>query len=253
MVFIVLVIVYAGTCIHNFFCEYFANGAPVSYQLIKECIMDTYIKLRIVFMVFCAAFLPAAQGFVFANGYDIGGIYDVYGTNPGGGLYGGTVEITESGDGYEFSWDVGESYGGTGSLGKNILTVDWGQESPVIYTVKQGGRVLVGMWADGAATETLVRQGDASGGIKVGGTYDVQGTTQDGAVYTGTVTVTQTGDTYNFSWEVGESYTGTGYLKEGKMTVDWGDEYPVVYEVRQGGNLLIGLWADGTATEILSR
>jgi hypothetical protein len=87
----------------------------------------------------------------------------------------------------------------------------------------------------------------------VGGTYDVQGTTRDGAVYTGTVTVTQTGDTYNFSWEVGESYTGTGYLKEGKMTVDWGDEYPVVYEVRQGGNLLIGLWADGTATEILSR
>jgi hypothetical protein len=42
------------------------------------------------------------------------------------------------------------------------------------------------------------------------GTYDVQGTSPDGSKYTGTATVTQTGQTYKVIWLIGsDKYTGT--------------------------------------------
>jgi hypothetical protein len=189
----------------------------------------------------------------FSQSYVIEGEYDVYGTNPGGTLYGGTVTIEKSGNAYNFNWSVGESYSGTGSLQGNTLTVEWGDDYPVIYTVKEGGRLLIGTWSNGQATETLCRQGNVYKGVKVSGTYEVVGTNTDGSVYKGTVTITQTGDSYNFSWNVGESYSGKGHLSGEELTVEWEAESPVIYEVREGGNVLIGTWADGKATEILSR
>jgi len=52
---------------------------------------------------------------------------------------------------------------------------------------------------------------------------------------------------------VEESYSGTGTLSGETLTVDWGDDYPVIYEVREGGNVLIGIWANGKATEVLCK
>ncbi len=95
----------------------------------------------------------------FSQSYNIEGMYDVYSTNPGGTLYAGTVKIVKSGSSYSLSWSVGESYSGTGTLQGNKLTVDWGDDYPVIYIVKENGRVLIGTWANGTATETLCRQG----------------------------------------------------------------------------------------------
>ena len=39
----------------------------------------------------------------------------------------------------------------------NVLTIDWGQSSPVIYKVRPDG-VLDGTWANGRAAETLYPQ-----------------------------------------------------------------------------------------------
>ncbi|MBN1799757.1 MAG: hypothetical protein JW822_14365 [Spirochaetales bacterium] len=213
--------------------------------------MNTKKISRIILCAFFAVSLFFAGTLCFAQSYSIEGTYDVYGTNPGGSLYGGTVKIVKSGSSYSFEWSVGESYSGTGTLQGNKLTVDWGDDHPVIYMVKENGRVLIGTWADGAATETLCRQGNVYKGVDVKGTYQVQGTNPDGSVYRGTVTVTRSGSGYNFQWSVGESYSGTGTMNQEMLTVDWGDDYPVIYEVREGGNVLIGIWANGKATEVL--
>lgn len=55
-----------------------------------------------------------------------------------------------------FTWTVaGQTFTGTGTLEGTTLTVDWGETEPVIYEVKNGGKLLEGTWAGGNATETL--------------------------------------------------------------------------------------------------
>jgi hypothetical protein len=87
----------------------------------------------------------------------IGGSYAAKGTNPDGSDYAGSCEIAQRSDGsYSFDWIVGGSaYVGTGVLEDGVMTVDWGDSSPVIYKVQQGGRLLVGTWSGGKATERL--------------------------------------------------------------------------------------------------
>ncbi|MDA8425696.1 MAG: hypothetical protein M0Z80_06120 [Treponema sp.] len=89
----------------------------------------------------------------------------------------------------------------------------------------------------------------------IGGTYRATGTNPDGSAYRGTCVVGLNADgTYSFVWEVGgTSYVGVGRLKDGIMTVDWGDASPVIYQVQRGGKVLVGTWSDGKATETISR
>jgi hypothetical protein len=42
------------------------------------------------------------------------------------------------------------------------------------------------------------------------GTYDVEGAYLSGSTYSGTVTVTKTGETYKVVWEIDGGYTFTG-------------------------------------------
>ncbi len=94
---------------------------------------------------------------------------------------------------------------------------------------------------------------DAQAGID--GTYKVAGVNPDGSAYRGSCDVALKSDgTYSFNWIVGGStYVGVGKLKNGVMTVDWGDSSPVIYRVQQGGKLLVGTWSNGDATEQLSK
>jgi hypothetical protein len=89
----------------------------------------------------------------------IGGSYRAAGINPDGSPYEGSCFVALKPDGtYGFDWEVGEStYVGIGTLLNGVMTVDWGDSSPVIYRVQQGGKVLVGTWSDGHATEKLTR------------------------------------------------------------------------------------------------
>jgi len=85
----------------------------------------------------------------------IEGQYSAVGRNPNGTNYSGIVTITRRNESYLFIWKIGSStYSGVGSLSGDTLTVDWGQAYPVIYKVRQDGR-LVGLWDNDRATETL--------------------------------------------------------------------------------------------------
>lgn len=79
--------------------------------------------------------------------------YKVEGRNPDGSDYEGTVEIAKQGKAYHLSWQVGSSsYEGNGKLAGNLLTVDWGSSTTVVYALAAGGS-LTGLW--GAGEETL--------------------------------------------------------------------------------------------------
>jgi len=83
------------------------------------------------------------------------GTYAVSGRNPNGGRYKGTVEIEKDGEEYHVSWKVGESaYDGTGKLEGNLLTVEWGSATPVVYALADDGS-LKGLWDAGLGEETL--------------------------------------------------------------------------------------------------
>jgi len=87
----------------------------------------------------------------------------------------------------------------------------------------------------------------------IGGSYRATGTNPDGTAYSGScVIAARTDGTYGFDWKVGGSaYVGIGRLENGVLTVDWGDSYPVIYQVQEGGKVLVGTWSDGKATENL--
>jgi hypothetical protein len=65
------------------------------------------------------------------------------------------VEFAKQGKGYHLSWQVGSSsYGGNGKLAGNLLTVDWGNSTAVVYALGPDGS-LTGLWDAGNGEETL--------------------------------------------------------------------------------------------------
>ncbi|RHX96134.1 fibronectin-binding protein [Leptospira yasudae] len=115
-------------------------------------IISRFFLVLLVFGFISTAIAQIGQ----INASSISGKYRVAGTNPDGSSYGGSVTITQSNGEYLFTWTVaGQTFTGTGTLDGTTLTVDWGQNDPVIYEVKNGGRLLEGTWAGGSATETL--------------------------------------------------------------------------------------------------
>ncbi|MFL9826021.1 caspase domain-containing protein [Rhodoplanes sp. SY1] len=82
------------------------------------------------------------------------GRYRVAGRNADGSRYSGTLTLRRDGDRYRLNWKVGSSYQGTGRLDGNILTVDWGAATPVVYALGSDGR-LTGLWEAGRGEEVL--------------------------------------------------------------------------------------------------
>lgn len=81
----------------------------------------------------------------------ITGKYSVEGTNPDGGIYEGSAEITKAGDTYEVAWIIGkaEKYRGVGILEGNTLSVGCANNAiavVVVYRIEKGPK-LVGQWA----------------------------------------------------------------------------------------------------------
>jgi hypothetical protein len=87
----------------------------------------------------------------------------------------------------------------------------------------------------------------------IAGNYRVRGTNPDRSTYTGTLVVSQMGgNQYRFNWSVaGDKFTGTGTLNGDTISVDWGQDFPVIYQVGTNG-VLNGTWSDGHATEVLT-
>jgi len=88
---------------------------------------------------------------------EIAGDYFVYGRNPDGSAYDGTLQIADNGDGsYTVNWQVGSNYSGRGELKGDVFTVDWGDTDPAVYVVMPDGE-LHGTWGDGLGLEMLTR------------------------------------------------------------------------------------------------
>lgn len=87
----------------------------------------------------------------------------------------------------------------------------------------------------------------------VTGLYRAEGRNPDGSTYSGSVRITQTGESIAMAWQVGtQAYSGTGIRQGRVITVDWGDSHPVVYVIMPDGTLH-GTWANGRALERLTR
>jgi hypothetical protein len=83
------------------------------------------------------------------------GTYLASGRGTNGSKYQGVVSITKKADRYQLDWKVGEQkFKGEGSLEGNLLSVDWGSSTPVVYALAGDGS-LKGLWAAGAGEETL--------------------------------------------------------------------------------------------------
>lgn len=104
-----------------------------------------------------------------------------------------------------------------------------------------------------AAVENTTQPPNQSGDNSVlrEGVYLVTGTNPQGGRYSGSCRITALGDNrYRFEWKVGASYVGTGLLKDGSISVEWGSDSPAVYKLNADGSLS-GTWASGRGTEFL--
>lgn len=185
----------------------------------------------------------------------ISGVYRVQGTNPNGTVYDGMIAITPEGDKVRFTWWIGKDvFTGIGEFTGRMLVVNWGDKHPVVYTFETG-ETMNGEWADGSATERLsLHSRAAQTPVELtDGTYAVSGRNPNGTTYTGTVDLARQGSKYTLLWKVGASgYRGVGQLEGNVLTVDWGDQTPVVYALGEDGGLR-GLWGAGRGAEELTR
>ena len=213
---------------------------------------------------------------------DLSGTYRIMaGLNPDGSRYDGTVIIRRAGGektGYCLKWAIGtggQEESGCGSVtigagGNPILTVDWGSAYPVVYEVSDDGKSLAGLWHDGAGKEDLERRGPLPAKAEdrlpdLSGTYRIAaGVNPDGSRYDGTVTISRAGGkkmAYCLKWAIGtegQEESGCGGVTVGAggkliLTVDWGSDYPVIYEVSGDGKSFAGLWHNGAGKEDLVR
>ena len=71
------------------------------------------------------------------------------------------------------------------------------------------------------------------------GSYNVKGKSPNGHSYTGTVTVTKTGETYKVEWEIGDTvYEGTGIGNKDFIAITYrsGDNTGLALYGEDGGN-----------------
>lgn len=84
------------------------------------------------------------------------------------------------------------------------------------------------------------------------GTYKVYGTNRNGSKYKGKAVIAAVDGKVKMSWLItsGQTYKGIGYIKNGKMVVDFGGRYPIIYTIDDDG-VLHGKWDRGRASETL--
>ena len=209
-----------------------------------------------VFLPGAGAQVPAAEEQVQAKlPRALAGVYRSDGRNPNGTRYRGITAVNLSGSQVQFRWWIGKQiFDGTGDFAGKMLVVNWGDKYPVIYAADKHG-FLSGEWADGKASERLELFAEAGPAARTltEGRYAVTGRNPDRSSYSGTVDIAKLpGGGYSFDWKVGATaYHGEGELRDGIVTVRWGDVEPVVYALT-GNDELKGLWSNGDGEETLS-
>ena len=85
----------------------------------------------------------------------IAGMYDAEGMNADGTKYKGQVAVVQNDDTVQMTWAIGtETFYGVGILEGRVLTVEWGDTTPMVYVVMENE--LHGIWNNGTAVERLM-------------------------------------------------------------------------------------------------
>jgi hypothetical protein len=109
-----------------------------------------------------------------------------------------------------------------------------------------------GLTDKGAGLREVPSSSPSANTHDLAGKYAMTGTNPNGSTYHGQVTITSDGDLYEFRWLIsnGDTFHGKGRLRGSTISVDWGQKYPVIFEVDSDGSLH-GTWSDGKASEDL--
>jgi len=180
----------------------------------------------------------------------LAGTYAVGGAGADGKTYQGEVVVTKRDAVYQMSWKLGaENYDGVAVQSGNTLAAAYTTGTDgrgcgaVVYKINADNS-LDGKWGEwgvnSSGTEKAVPTGELSDSV---GTFNVSGTNADGSAYKGKLTIAKGGnDVYQFAWETGSKFIGTGvkmgdYLAAGSGAKQCGF---VIYEVK--GDTLEGKW-----------
>lgn len=88
---------------------------------------------------------------------------------------------------------------------------------------------------------------------RIRGEYDVAGTRADGKEYQATLSIEPDGSEFLFEWRFADNQIikGTGHMNGDTVVVEWGANYPAIYQIQPDG-VLKGTWDNGKATETLT-
>jgi hypothetical protein len=177
---------------------------------------------------------------------DIGGKYNVEGSNPTGTVYKGTLEVIKRGDVYQFRWNAGEQYDGVGVANGNIVAVAFangtnGKGCGVIDYVIQSDGTLDGKWGSWGVNESGSERGTRTSGSGLAGEYDATGKNPDGKEYKAKLTVEPAVNLYRFLWS--NDTEGLGIKRGDNVAVGIGGSRCgfVTYEIQSDGTL-DGIW-----------
>jgi len=173
---------------------------------------------------------------------EIGGKYNVLGSNPNGTTYKGTLEIIPHGDVYQFRWNAGTQYDGVGVQNGEVVAVAFangadGKGCRVIdYTIGSDG-ALNGKWGYWGVNERGSETAARTSGSVLEGEYDVIGKNPDGKGYKAKLSVEPAGNLYKFSWS--NNTEGIGIKQGENVAVGIGGARCgfVAYEIRSDGTL----------------
>lgn len=177
---------------------------------------------------------------------NIAGNYEISGTNVDGqGGYKGYLTITERGEVYQFSWDVGgKSYDGVAVQTDNSVAVSYTEGTDgkgcgvVLYKINSDGSLdgKAGYWGNNNSENEKATR---TKGTDLAGEYEVKGTNPDGKEYKNQLSITPSGPGFIFKWTGASSLEGVGIKQGNFVTAGFGGKQCafVSYEVKSDGSL----------------
>lgn len=190
---------------------------------------------------------------------DLAGTYSVKGSSLDGKDYNGELVVTKRDDVYQMSWNVGGSkYDGVAVQNGNAVAASYttGTDGKgcgaVIYKINEADNSLEGKWGEWGVNQVGTEKATAMEKVEKSiGVFTISGTNGNGTAYKGKLGIRRdSDDVYQFAWETGTKYIGTGvkmgnYLAAGSGSKQCGF---VIYEVKDGK--LEGKWGVPGTTKL---
>lgn len=192
---------------------------------------------------------------------NIGGKYNITGTNPNSAPYRGTLEIIPHGDVYQFRWNAGSQYDGVGVVNGSVVAVAFapganGKGCGVIdYLIRNDGS-LAGRWGYWGVDEAGNEDATRVSGSDLAADYEATGKNPNGTTYKSKLKVEPAGNLYRFVWS--NNTDGVGIKRGNHVAVGIGGARCgfVAYEIKPDGTL-DGVWggygSDQTGTETAAK